>query len=425
MTSTFNFYELVQPEKGVSGGFNYKAVPKVTPKILSGGEPPQSIQLYDQPLIDRGKKRVSGPFTVEAVPSPSVKPIADIEAIEPMPADNSVTRFGETSRQNDWRDELYRTGIRGSSGQRIKFSRLEPLSGNRYLHAEGESRIDDSGHNKSASEAPKSNLKRVVVSFGPDHAPLEQRQVERSIEEAFGLMPRPEIIVFAAFQFDPEAAKDIDKMNWEGVTLFKVHMNADLLTQDLKSKRATNESFWLIGQPDLELTALSKGKDGYQVSVNGFDYYDTSKGSLESGGKEKIAMWMLDTDYDGRSLLPRQVFFPMAGDKHGWSKLAESLRTEIDSNLIEAYRGIVSLPFELGEQRRVAVKIIDNRGIESLKIIDEEIPSDPGESKSVSQPSLEDKIADIVSEIPAQEWDRIPLDAIENLDRYLYEEEYE
>ncbi len=425
MTSTYEFYELAQSEKGVSGGFNYKAVPKVTPKILSGGEPPQSIQLYDQPLIDRGKKRVSGPFTVEAVPSPSVKPIADIEAIEPMPADNSVTRFGETSRQNDWRDELYRTGIRGSSGQRIKFSRLEPLSGNRYLHAEGESRIDDSGHNKSASEAPKSNLKRVVVSFGPDHAPLEQRQVERSIEEAFGLMPRPEIIVFAAFQFDPEAAKDIDKMNWEGVTLFKVHMNADLLTQDLKSKRATNESFWLIGQPDVELTALSKGKDGYQVSVNGFDYYDTSKGSLESGGKEKIAMWMLDTDYDGRSLLPRQVFFPMAGDNHGWAKLAESLRTEIDSDLIEAYRGTVSLPFELGEQRRVAVKIIDNRGIESLKIIDEEIPSDPGESKSDSQPSLEDKIADIVSEIPAQEWDRIPLDAIENLDRYLYEEEYE
>ena len=28
-------------------------------------------------------------------------------------------------------------------------------------------------------------------------------------------------------------------------------------------------------------------------------------------------MWMLDTDYDGRSLFPRQVFFPMAGDEGG------------------------------------------------------------------------------------------------------------
>ena len=29
----------------------------------------------------------------------------------------------------------------------------------------------------------------------------------------------------------------------------------------------------------------------------------------------------------------------------------------------------VSLPFEMGEHQRVAVKIVDDRGIESLKII--------------------------------------------------------
>jgi adenine-specific DNA-methyltransferase len=31
------------------------------------------------------------------------------------------------------------------------------------------------------------------------------------------------------------------------VTLLKAQMNADLLTDDLKKKRASNESFWLIG----------------------------------------------------------------------------------------------------------------------------------------------------------------------------------
>lgn len=64
-------------------------------------------------------------------------------------------------------------------------------------------------------------------------------------------MPRPKLIVFAAFQFDPEAAKDIDETNWPGVTLLKAQMNADLLTDDLKKKRASNESFWLIGQPEV------------------------------------------------------------------------------------------------------------------------------------------------------------------------------
>ena len=33
------------------------------------------------------------------------------------------------------------------------------------------------------------------------------------------------------------------------------------------------------------------------------------------------------------------------------------------------YHGTVSLPFDPGPNRRVAVKIVDDRGIESLKIV--------------------------------------------------------
>ena len=53
----------------------------------------------------------------------------------------------------------------------------------------------------------------------------------------------------------------------------------------------------------------------------------------------------------------------------GWARLARNLKAEIDLERIEAYRGTVSLPFEGGEHKRVAVKIVDDRGIESLKII--------------------------------------------------------
>jgi len=151
-------------------------------------------------------------------------------------------------------------------------------------------------------------------------------------------------------------------------------VNADLLTDDLKKKRARNESFWLIGQPDVELERISDGEDKgrLRVSVRGFDYYNTKTGNVESGGRDHIAMWMLDPDYDGRSLFPRQVFFPMAGVADGWAKLAKNLKAQIDADLIEAYRGTASLPFEAGEHGRAAVKIIDDRGIESLKIVEVE-----------------------------------------------------
>jgi len=106
--------------------------------------------------------------------------------------------------------------------------------------------------------------------------------VALAIEEAQQFVPKPKMIVFAAFQFDPEAAKDIDETHWPGVTLLKAQMNADLLTEDLKKKRASNESFWLIGQPDVEPERITQGenKDKYLVSVNGFDYYNTKTGEL-------------------------------------------------------------------------------------------------------------------------------------------------
>ena len=60
----------------------------------------------------------------------------------------------------------------------------------------------------------------------------------------------------------------------------------------------------------------------------------------------------------------------MAGAKEGWAKLAKNLKAEIDEELIEAYRGTVSLPFEPGKHKRIAVKIVDDRGIESLKVME-------------------------------------------------------
>jgi adenine-specific DNA-methyltransferase len=306
--------------------------------------------LYDKPRIDRSKLRICGPFSVEAVPAPTVLSLD--ESMPPQEADETVARSGETSRQALWRDELLKTGVRGKGGAMLRFAEFETLPGLKYIHASG-----------SLAETGE----RVVVSFGPEHAALEQRQVELALTEAETLRPSPKFILFCAFTFDPEAAKDIDEVNWPGVTLLKAQMNTDLLTEDLKKKRASNQSFWLMGQPDVE---LRKRKDGmWEVEVNGFDYFDPRKGDLVSGGKSQIAMWSLDVDYDNRSLMPHQVFFPMADAKGGWNRLRKTIRAELDEDLLEQFHGTVSLPFEAGENRRIAVKIVDDRGIESLKIM--------------------------------------------------------
>lgn len=350
MTANFDYYKLAHPKEGVGSGFEYKTVPHITLKSIANNEPVATETLYDQPLVEKSKTRITGPFTVEAVPAPYAKSFDDLEN-DDTASDTSIARTGETLRQSEWRDELLKSGVRAKGGNIIQFSRVEPLSGTKFIQAEAETKED--------------TQKKVLVVFGPEHAPLEQRMVENAWQESRAL--KPDMLLFCAFQFDEEAAKDIDELTpaIAGMQLLKAQMNADMLTDDLRKKRSSNESFWLVGQPDVKVHKLNGGK--VQVEVMGFDYYNPKTGNVESGGKKNIAMWMLDTDYDNRSLFPSQVFFPMAGNGDGWDKLAKNLKAEIDEEKIEAFKGTLSLEFDPGNS--IAVKIIDDRGIESLRVI--------------------------------------------------------
>ena len=334
MSADFEYYDLAHPQEGIGSGFRYKKAPHVTLKAIANnpeireGMTREQINaaiaryadqetLYDQPFIDKGRVRVTGPFTVEAVPAPTVRSLEDIEVgtagegsggaqqaladfrHAPTPLlDASIARSGPTLRHTEWRDELLKTGLRGKGGHHIDFSRVEPLAGTRWLHAEAET--------KGAKP------ERVVISFGPEFSLLENNQVQLAWEEARTLSPKPAILVFAAFEFDPDAAKDIDELTKEktGMTFLTAQMNADLLTADLKKKRASNQSFWLVGRPDVDLRQVKDGehKDKWQAEVNGFDYYNTRSGTIESGDTSRIAMWLLDTDYDGpQPLSPASV----------------------------------------------------------------------------------------------------------------------
>ena len=95
-----------QPVHGnIRHGFVYERVPHVTLKSIANnpeireGMTREEIDaairkyadqetLYDQPEVDRSKARVTGPFTVEAVPAVTVRPIDDLD--EPSAGDLSV-----------------------------------------------------------------------------------------------------------------------------------------------------------------------------------------------------------------------------------------------------------------------------------------------------------------------------------------------
>ena len=348
MTAKFDYYEMAQDSEGISSGLKYKTVPHLTLSGIATGQPQKEETLYDQPVIVKNKVRVTGPFTVEAVPGIRTKPI---DGNVPDVSDKTNPTNPVSEKLNDYLDSIRSSGIRSYHNEGITFNSVEVAEGFNEIHAFGN--IDSEGQ-----------YKRCAIVFGPDYAPMEQTQIERTMDEIRNMAEKPDMVVFCSYAFDPEASKDIDNIKISGLQILKAQMNTDLLTKDLKKKANTNRPFWLIGEPDIEIHKTKDGK--YQVEVKGFDYYDPRTQELKGGSTEKIAVWMLDTDYDNRSLFPSQIFFPMQDEKRDWTKLAKALNGNVDEELLEQYTGTVSIPFIPGDKRIIAVKIVDDRGVEML-----------------------------------------------------------
>lgn len=340
LTATFDYYTLADNNKGIAGGFVYTAVPHITLKSIANNEEPGKEILYDRPIIDRKKVRISGPFTVESLPAPVV--FSPDEAIN----------IDSTAKHSDWSEQMKATGISGTHGEKLRFKTIDLFPGTKWINAEA----------YTDEETPR----RAFIAFADECNLMDTRRVYGAYQEA--LKFPHDIIIFAAFQFDPavyEMIKDIRGLIKSEI--LQVNMNTDLMTQDLRRKARTDSLFWLVGQPDISLERVED--NSYRVKVLGFDYYNVNKGIVESGNTDKIAMWMLDTDYNSMELNPSQIFFPMAGKSDGWSKLAKTLQAEIDIDLMEAFRGTESLEFDAKPEQKIAVKIIDDRGIESLRVL--------------------------------------------------------
>jgi adenine-specific DNA-methyltransferase len=341
MTEIYDFYKFQNPEEGLAGGLKYKEVERHTPSTIVKEYTGKKETIYLEPEIDTSLKRVTGPFTIEAVPSIRVKSF-----------ENSEDQIDNEREIENYINEISSTGIQTLKGKKMSFINIEKTKGFKFIHAVGQIKEGE-------------NHQKVYLSFGPSYAPLEQTQVENAVFELRENSKEDCLLIFCSFHFDPEASKDIDNLIHKKIKFLKSQMSVDLLTDDLRKKRSSNQSFWLIGQPDIEII---KKNTYYTVKVNGFDYYNPlSKGEIISRGSSNIALWMLDTNYDERSICPDQFFFPIE-DKNDWTKLKKSLKNEIDIEKIKFFQGTTSEPFTAGTNKKIAVKIVDNRGIESLVV---------------------------------------------------------
>ncbi len=345
-------------------------------------------ELVDQPDKVNGVTRVSGPFTVEAVQPPEMS-LSDVvaefdgqfdgapEELETGLGDGEYDRPPMALRRVEPRPDmdvknieayleqmtrLLRTdGVRFPNNKQMTFSRLDRLTGvASFLHAEG--RWIPKGEADADPEGPA----EVVVAFGPQYGPITAKQVEECNRSAFRRGYTD--LVFAGFSFDGPAQTAIEEIQRENpkMRIHLAHIRPDVnpAMDGLLKEQPGSQLFTVFGQPRTTVEGPD-AEDMYTVAMEGVDIYDPVTNEIRATGADKVAAWFLDSDYDGRVFCITQAFFP---DKSAWDKLARSLKGVLDEDAFVAFSGTQSLPFPLGGNRRIAVKVIDPRGNEVMNV---------------------------------------------------------
>jgi adenine-specific DNA-methyltransferase len=160
--------------------------------------------------------------------------------------------------------------------------------------------------------------------------------------------------------FDVAAERSLGR-----VPVLLVRMNADLLMGEELKKTGAGNLFTVFGEPDIDVRTTDEGE--LVVEVRGVDVYDPTTGEVRSGGTDQVAMWMIDTDYDGESFFVRHCY--VTGGQDPYKRLRQALKADIDAEAWETLYRTTSRPFAPPSTGKIAVKVINDYGDEVVKVV--------------------------------------------------------
>ena len=361
MGARYPYYEVADPANDLRKGFKYKRIPHVTLKSIANNPDikpgmtrkqidaaiaryAESEFLYDDPEEDRRKVRVSGPFTVESLsPHATVTPPRS-------ESEKTVTEDDGSAFERSIIDNLLKAGVQnGRKSERLLFDSLVPFVGER-IQAEG---------------IQKETEQRIAVSIGPQFGTVDPEWIRLAAREATRGLGF-DVLLVCAFAFDPQANESIKEFSIGRVRVVLVRMNSDLAMGDvLLKKTGSGNLFTIFGEPDIDIT-----QDGGDVTVEikGVDVYNPTTGEIRSSDTREIALWMIDTDYDGESFFVRHCYF--TGDNDPYKRLKAALKADIDPDAWETLYKTKSRPFKRPAKGKIAVKVINHYGDEVLQVYD-------------------------------------------------------
>jgi len=307
--------------------------------------------LVDRPEQNSGITRVTGAFCVEStIPAPS----DDLEHEQVSSAGNSgEVTFPERLLEILRRSPILHTG----ENKTLTLKSIRPPTKSLTLSAEG--------------VAINGDERNVAFVFGPENGSVTESLVFEAAREAY--MKGYAHLFVIGFAVEAKARMFVQKCNEVvGIPATYVQATTDLTMSDLLKTMRSSQIFSVCGLPDVNLYS-EKGEEGtmFRVQLLGLDVFDPVTMQAEhykgddAAEQDKVPAWFLDTDYNGLCFHVSQAFFPRTA---AWDSLKLALKGTYDDSVWDHLAGTVSEPFEPGDHKQVAVKVIDDRGNELLVV---------------------------------------------------------
>ena len=336
--------------------------------------------LYDRPYENKHAVRVAGPFTVESLsPHRSLAFARDPEATASETSSETAGEQQPDAPQFEASilENLRKAGIQnGLKGERIEFESIEAHAGT-YIQAVATQKI------RAGQSGDEATPLRIGIALGPQYGTVSQGFAASAVKEAVAA-DDIDLLCVLGFAFDALAAEVTEA---DGVTvetsragfaevaqerafgkikMLLVRMNVDLLMGDDLKKTGAGNLFTVFGEPDLEIRRTDA--DEVVVELHGVDVYDPTTGEVRSRDTDRIALWMIDADYNGDSFFVRHCYFTGGGDPY--KRLKTALKAEVDADAWASLYGTVSRPFPAPSTGKIAVKVINDYGDEVMKIFE-------------------------------------------------------
>ena len=324
------------------------------------------IRHPDRTRTDRTRIRVASGFTVESdSPYRSISPGEENErdAATDVATTMQTTGFAVNDENSAGTDSVTQRIVSSLQTSGVN----QPGAGRYKVENLVVSEVRDVTHT-GVLVAPDGARHNAFFYIGREDEVISNVQTRNAATAIRAVAPDCNHLVMVGFGRDGDAHTVARYLG--NLTVLQVAANKDLQLPWLKEESSDN-AFVIVSEPEVKLHQQQNGQ--VRLEVVGINAFNPTRGIVEARSARTIMGIMVDNQYDTESFRARLINVKQVNrNQRTLKNLLAAFKRSIDSAKWTQMLTNTTIPFDLPDEGvKIAVKVIDQFGMEHMTVIDE------------------------------------------------------